>query len=274
MRAERTAEMLRAEGITATVKEIIKDGEHRKALLIGDEEVKPTIYPDKMSNYTDEEIVEEVKKMLKESEATIYAIREQLKNSLNKKNFYNNLLLFIAPAEETEEGTIEKDFLDLKLRMKIQLDLPNGQGFTTVNQKIIDAFEIDVDAAWMKAESNTLRNVKLLSLEDLRKGARATGYFWGEIKEDIPFFVLTTEYRSAAGIIDKEAIRCFAEGFDLDKVHIVPSSREEVLLFAPDMDVKIMNEIVRHTNRNMLAPEQVLSDHVYVYDYATNEITW
>ena len=49
---------------------------------------------------------------------------------------------------------------------------------------------------------------------------------------------------------------------------MIPSSIHEVILtgFVPGMDLSMMDKMVQEVNRTQVAPEERLSDHIYIYD--------
>ena len=52
-----------------------------------------------------------------------------------------------------------------------------------------------------------------------------------------------------------------------DEVIIIPSSVHEVILLPIEMKDKVdeINAIIQTINKTMLAPEEILSDHAYLY---------
>ena len=56
--------------------------------------------------------------------------------------------------------------------------------------------------------------------------------------------------------------------------YIIPSSIHELILLddTDDMDVGMVNQMIREVNESQLSPEEVLSDHCYYYDFGNKEV--
>ena len=52
------------------------------------------------------------------------------------------------------------------------------------------------------------------------------------------------------------------------------SKGDEVILLddTDDMDVGMVNQMIREVNESQLSPEEVLSDHCYYYDFGNKEV--
>lgn len=96
------------------------------------------------------------------------------------------------------------------------------------------------------------------------------------LEEEVPLFVLSNgDYMNgASAILYDGVLRDFAKymGHDL---YILPSSVHEVIILLDDEMVNSPDELammVKETNRMVIDREEVLSDHVYHYDRAKDEI--
>lgn len=51
-------------------------------------------------------------------------------------------------------------------------------------------------------------------------------------------------------------------------LYVIPSSVHELILVPADGSISLddINGTVRHVNRTALLPEEILSDHAYIYD--------
>ena len=96
------------------------------------------------------------------------------------------------------------------------------------------------------------------------------------IEEEVPLFVLSNgDYMNGASVIlYEDVLKDFAKYMEHD-LYILPSSVHEVILLLDDDLVRSPDELVmmvRETNRMVIDREEVLSDHVYYYDRAKDEI--
>lgn len=91
--------------------------------------------------------------------------------------------------------------------------------------------------------------------------------------KDDEFYIFTNGalFYGAAGILDKERVRGFANGQDF---YILPASIHETIFVPADggKDAAFYNGIVKSVNEEKLDIEERLSDHVYFYDAGTDEI--
>lgn len=88
-------------------------------------------------------------------------------------------------------------------------------------------------------------------------------------------YVLSNESRmnGASAILDTKMMDNIAEKLDGD-YYILPSSVHETLVvpMSSEADRDTLESMVRDVNATQLAPQEKLSDHVYVYDSAEHEV--
>ncbi len=95
-------------------------------------------------------------------------------------------------------------------------------------------------------------------------------------EDEIPsMYVLTNaeKMNGANSILDPKTMEDISEKVGGD-FYILPSSLHEVIILpdSPDMDKDILEQMVRDINAGEVAPEDRLSDHVYMYDSVEKEI--
>ncbi len=95
-------------------------------------------------------------------------------------------------------------------------------------------------------------------------------------EEEIPsMYVLTNaeKMNGANSILDPKTMEDISEKVGGD-FYILPSSLHEVIILpdSPDMDKDVLEQMVRDINAGEVAPEDRLSDHVYMYDSVEKEI--
>ena len=88
-------------------------------------------------------------------------------------------------------------------------------------------------------------------------------------------YVLSNEQKlnGAAALLDDKMMDQIAEKVGGD-FYILPSSVHEVLIVPADagMDLKDLEAMVQEVNETQVAPQDILSDHVYQYDNDTHEV--
>lgn len=83
-------------------------------------------------------------------------------------------------------------------------------------------------------------------------------------------------YYGAAVIYIKDFLRDMAQKFESDLV-ILPSSIHEALCYADNNwreEKDKINAMVKEVNNTMVSPEEILSNHAYFYNKATDQIEW
>lgn len=95
-------------------------------------------------------------------------------------------------------------------------------------------------------------------------------------EEDIPsMYVLTNEDKlnGAAAVLDPKTMEEISEKVGGD-FYVLPSSLHEVIILpdSPDMDKATLENMVREINDGQVAPEDRLSDNVYMYDSQEKEL--
>lgn len=91
----------------------------------------------------------------------------------------------------------------------------------------------------------------------------------------VPMYILTNKIRflGASCLLYETPLADFAREQNSD-LYLIPSSIHEILLVPAKsrMTRESFNEMIREVNSTQLAPEEILSDHVYYYDRKANRI--
>lgn len=91
----------------------------------------------------------------------------------------------------------------------------------------------------------------------------------------IPMYVLTNSrrYYGAACLVYENMMESIAEMFQND-YYILPSSVHELIILekTEDIEVDVLNEMIRDVNRNQVEEEEWLSDHAYYYCRKTGKL--
>ncbi len=95
------------------------------------------------------------------------------------------------------------------------------------------------------------------------------------------FDILSSAYQTygASVVLSTGLLKVYARDKGCKKIILLPSSIDEMLLIQVKDDDDYLSdlpqyrEMVWDINRTVLCPEDVLSDHVYIYDLETDKIT-
>lgn len=155
-----------------------------------------------------------------------------------------------------------------------------GTATITVRSSIFDLWGVSEDELFKIALVNTQRLFRgsvmsmasvMMELLSNRMDEENTKEFYDMIVSDddmVPMYVCTnTQKINGAGVLlYKDLLKEFAERVGTD-FYILPSSIHETLLvpLSDQMEVEYLRSMVREVNATQVAPEEVLSDNVYIY---------
>ena len=150
----------------------------------------------------------------------------------------------------------------------------------TVRKSMFELWGVDENELFKLALVNTQRLFKgrvmsmasvMMELLSDRMDEENTKEFYDMVvseEDKVPLFVCTNKQRiNGAGVLlYKDLLKDFADMVGKD-FYILPSSIHETLLIpvSNQMDVEYLRSMVREVNVTQVAPEEVLSDNVYIY---------
>ena len=187
--------------------------------------------------------------------------------------------LLVSPEHtlyQKGKGYLEySSFLDLLVFYCVRMEHPAAgvSRMVTVESRALDEWGISrqemEDAAMdnLEKEGYWIDNVQSV-LQSFLGGDDACS-------EPLPLYVMTNQAKvyGAAGFLMKEMISGFAKEKGRN-LYIMPSSIHELLLYPDFGDVSPaeLSGYVKGVNRTQVQPNDRLSDHVYYYDWQTDEI--
>ena len=172
-----------------------------------------------------------------------------------------------------------KGFDDLVLIGRIEVLLPEGtRGTILVTEDILNRVGIPAKEMFEMAQENTERLYPAVIQTMAETISEITGLPVSEFNDAPPMYVVTNNTKSSGatvltynGVIDQ--IRSVVG----DDFYILPSSVNEVLAISRSYCDGFMegglNDMVRDVNANVVPPDDVLSDNVYVYDSENRAIS-
>lgn len=207
----------------------------------------------------------------------------------NKEWILENLRCRLLPKDRSNDTNIFKEWEDLIIDLYIDTtSIINSHCISTVrlskgllkmsgleNMSIDELIEIAMKnvkkncymfplACTLSAFDNEDHNVEISELEN---------YMSSEYPEN----VVTSKckmYGSIMFLANKSILEEYSNFFHSD-VAIIPSSIHEVLLqpIRDYEDIKVLNNMVKEVNQECVEPDDVLSDHIYIYDRKDKTIT-
>ncbi len=179
---------------------------------------------------------------------------------LNKK--WNRELLEAVPYRE---------FLDLAIVVTVTFPTPTKAGkyaHIRVRKSMFQSWGKSFDEVFDAAYANLLHTEPELTL--IGDFLDAVGLHLPEVDGDplLPMAIFTNfeAYYGAVQIVRHDKMQDLVKQFDTD-ILVLPSSIHETILvpYAPDTILNDVNEIIREVNKEQLSPEEMLSDHWYIY---------
>ena len=164
----------------------------------------------------------------------------------------------------------------------------SGTATITVRNNMFDLWGVSEEDLFNIALINTQRLFRgsvmsmasvMMELLSDRMDEENTKEFYDMVVSDedmVPMYVCTnTQKINGAGVIlYKDLLKEFAERVGSD-FYILPSSVHETLLVpvSKEMQIEYLRSMVREVNATQVAPEEVLSDNVYIYRREDDKIS-
>lgn len=187
----------------------------------------------------------------------------------------------LVNREKNQEYLNDKPFTsiaDLAAIYYITLDKSEqGSANVVITNNMLDTYGISVSELHSIALKNMkCKEAKFLTMAEILRSMvpDADSLF---ANEDLPMYVLTNsdKINGASMLLDTDTMDRIGERIGLG-FYILPSSIHETIFlpasFADDRNLKEMAEMVIEINGTQVAPDEILSDHVYRYDYTTHTL--
>ena len=276
------------EGTQVSITSIQKNNGIKKdgiCILESGHNISPTIYlNDYYEKYLDgmeiEDVVREVLEVYKRSKVESGV---DLDFFLDYEKAKKKLVYKLVNYEKNSNwlvGVPHLEYLDLAITFYCIVNNERfGSAVIQISNAHLNMWDVTLDNIYEAARQNTplLLPYELLSMEQV------LGSMLGEGCEEMPdlseqevsMYVLsnTSRVNGAATILYPDILKDFAKACGRD-LYILPSSVHEVIL-VPDTGIgnpETFQEMIQDVNATQLSPEEVLSDHVYIFKRKKNEI--
>lgn len=179
--------------------------------------------------------------------------------------------VYFSIQKKPDDGldVLKRDCLNLELVLRVPLSLEGSMGSIKFPRFLLERCDMEEDVLWAFATENMKHRYIIQGM------AEALG-----LPEDMtgvtPFYVCTTDNHTngASVLAIPEVIRRFCAEKRMEKVYILPSSTEEVLLCPADLcsDTSVLADIVKDVNAACVDPLIQLEPVVYCYDFERDEL--
>lgn len=235
---------------------------HKKNSIIA-----PTIYYDE--NMTDEKIVEYVVSVYKASPSP-----DLDRDLLGDKNFIlNNVYPQVVTYQDNAfvNGKVFKRFLDLAILYRVRI---NPEMSYLLTEDGIKGLGLSVNEINEHALENFEQTISLnslgMELDAMAKSAGCEDLIGVVNRADYDILILSSKSRmyGASAILFPNILKKISSAFE-SNFYVIPSSIHEVLIRKAngDKDEKeLLTYMLREVNETEVAPEDVLSNNLYLYD--------
>lgn len=258
-------------GYQAEAHDVIKNGVTFEGIMIrGEGAVAPIIYTNEVIKVAEangaslSEVIDEVIREYKEHKK----IQLNIDQFSNKKFILSHMYVGIQKAsnEEIEKKMCELEGLESFLFIRDR-DENGGSYSAKVNEQMLELINVSVDDAWERAENNTFAETEIQSITSLLFDLG--GMSNEETKSDFPeLYVISNNcrFRGASAILNRRALKEFAEEHGVDELIVLPSSIHEMMIlpYRGDMNLNDLSAIVKEVNAMQVEPEERLTDRAYL----------
>ncbi|MBE5848666.1 MAG: hypothetical protein E7298_00680 [Lachnospiraceae bacterium] len=241
------------------------------------ESVCPTIYVNAIYNqYKDGRELEDIL-------SEIAHIRQSHEGPLNLdvaaitdfSRIRDKLRVKLINSEQNTEYLKDKphtEIADLSAVYYIDLGSDSCGNMTTViTDNLLSQYGVSIEELHLIAISNMGSQARFCTMFEVLSEMMPAQMFDNDFNgADNMLFILTNQNKvnGAAMLLCPDAMDMVREQIG-ESYYILPSSVSEILCvpFKDDLDVNSLKDIVHEVNSTQVAPDEVLSDTVYLYDY-------
>lgn len=247
-KANKVAEVIKARGINAVVMTKSNNGVEQIGITVGDGTVRPNIYPDFETNDL-EKIADKVLEVYEQNKDGVDF--SDVTDHFTEFDFVKNDIIPVL-VREVADGIATRDYLDLKVVYRYII--PNKSASILIKDDHLKVWDITEDDLFELAKNNVRDR-----------------YTDRDMSEVIPVpadgmmrvITLGTAMESYGG-----SALLFPELFaKYDGMPILPSSIHELLVVTENNTQTMgLASMIKEVNATQLAPQDILSDHPYMYE--------
>lgn len=234
-----------------------------------------------------EDIMQKLKEGLLNTDFVNYAM-EQLADIKDYNKVKEKIVFRIVNEEANKEylkNSVYVPFLDFAICFYLVVSTGEEMGTIQLTRDIISIWNVPIEEIYQQALLNTpiLMPYQFRHIVEVLKRMMLEDCFTQSMEvleadeENFGMWVLgNVEQMYGAGVILYDGLmREISTKIGVDSIVILPSSVHECVLIpkAENMDIYYLKSMVREVNDTNLGPEERLSENIYLYSRATDEIT-
>ena len=190
-----------------------------------------------------------------------------------------HLIICIAP-KGTNVGSVTIPYLDLELYFRVKLGKEKDRMTSyKVKEEMLDRWNVTKETLLQVALNRTDYIISSMAetIMEILSDDEIPDDIIDSIVNEVPQIIVTNREKlhGASAIYDKQIFKKIANKYESD-LYIIPSSIHELIVLPVDSSIPLsgINEMIREVNETQVAPEERLSDHVYIFRRDTMEIEW
>lgn len=251
-------------GMEAQVTDVTKNGVTLQGIALGNGNVRPTIYIEQFADYADDEMEDVVDAIMYQYNKAIEDVPViDVNNLLNWD--YAKTRLQLCIQKKGNEDIVKRDFLDLEEYVRVIASTDeSGIGSFKVSPRHLEIFGITEEILFQAAWDCTAPTIKIEDMSQI-------------VPMPEGMMIVATNVTKLNGAVAMKATEKLAEVADRygkAALAILPSSIHEILIIplSGDESVSELDKMVQEVNATQVAPEEVLSNHAYIYGRAVNKM--
>ena len=178
----------------------------------------------------------------------------------SKENFKKNL--YVAVQKESKEDIIKRktEFEGIEKYLFLRINAIETFWTTKIKRGMLQNIDMAESEAWAIAEENLAKEIEI---------ARMTSPF---LQEEKKMFIISNKvmFRGASAVLNREAVKVFAEIENVKRIIVIPSSIHEMILIPcyenedVEEELKRCSEIVEFVNEEKVDPTERLTNRAYL----------
>lgn len=250
------------DGFTVESKEVIKNNDTTRCGIIIHEKgknVSPTIYIDDIGGTTKEVAMKVIESYKSASANMDFADTSKIIDWDYARTHVVPRLINTKANTERLKGIISRQFLDLSIIYAVNV---GTDASVTITSQLLNEYGVTEQELYNTSLENIMGNAKFDSMISVLMQFDVEN----ETLDD-GMYVLTNTQKmfGAVSILDATIMKNIRRAMNGD-FYVIPSSVHEVICLRKEtMPADALADMIRDVNATTLSPDEILSDHAYVY---------
>lgn len=181
-----------------------------------------------------------------------------------------NLILCIAP-KGTNQGVVTFPYLDLELYVRVQI---MEMGTYKITEELLNLWKISKEKLLMTAKLHGIQSYIIYPISFDEPQFVSPNDFKYDIAEQMYAMSNTIHLYGSGIMFHKDILKTIADKVNEDLL-IFPSSIHEIIITIYDnQNMTEVNAMIHDINITEISPDEVLSNHAYIFHKDTMEITY